>query len=630
MKLTEKEQLYLKAKERYYEGDPIMEDWEFDELEAELKEDGSAAIEMVGFKTKGTKVQHPHRMKSLDKIQFQHDYIPYEEFLKWAQKAKEETPVYEAGPKFDGNAVNLIYGEDSKLQKAVTRGDGTEGQDVTDKLRHIVPNQLPIIKGKSFEIRGEVVIPKEVFNTKYKDGQHDGRTYANARNFVAGKLNKDQLDLKVVKDLKFMAFDILDADGNWDEQASNLLPAAGFERFPVLHMTDPSRENFLEVYEYFKHYREEVSPYLLDGIVFKMGEESRIPSMEKDHHPLWALAVKFPAKIGITKILDIEWNVGTTGALVPVAILEPVDLDGSVVKRVILHNFEWAVNNGVGIGAEIEIVKSGDIIPKVHKVLKEGEPIDEMTSYKGLKVIRKGVHLMIEDPSALPEYVIKRMHAGLVGLGIKNVGPALTERIWNAGFTSVPEIFCDGFTEEDLVKSGQFKYGRELELLMQNINKLTEVDLWKIIYSFKFTGCGRTMSKQLANRMAAVDYDFSGLEKAAIDRFSPGSTQTEMVELFKNILTTKGVKIIMPEKIDMGSIGGIFEMTGSPKEHGFKVKADFLNLAKSKGYLHGKLNKDCNFLLTDSMSSSSSKMKKAEKLGVEVITYSDFVEKYLS
>ena len=98
---------------------------------------------------------------------------------------------------------------------------------------------------------------------------------------------------------------------------------------------------------------------------------------------------------------------------------------------------------------------------------------------------------------------------------------------------------------------------------------------------------------------------------------------------FCNILEAKGIEIIYPEEINMDEVSGTIEMTGSPKEHGFKIKNDFIDLAASKGYLHGKLNKDCNFLLTDSMTSSSSKMAKASKLGVEIITYSDFTEKYL-
>jgi len=164
MKLTEKETLYLEAKEKYYNGDPIMTDDEFDLLEEKLKNEGSNAINMVGFKTKGVKINHLTPMKSLDKIQFKQDFVPYKEFRRWLDQNLDLDSKLEVSPKFDGNAVNLIY-QKGKLWKAVTRGDGKEGMDVTSKLRLIVPLKIPI--DKKLEIRGEVVIDVNQFNKKY-------------------------------------------------------------------------------------------------------------------------------------------------------------------------------------------------------------------------------------------------------------------------------------------------------------------------------------------------------------------------------------------------------------------------------------------------------------------------------
>lgn len=628
MKLTPKEEHYLKAKEAYYEGDPIIEDWEFDELEAELSEEGSFVLEMVGFKTKGTKVSHLTRMKSLDKIQFQLDYEPIEEFFKWVKSGAlwlthSNIAHLIWGPKFDGNAVNLMYSA-GKLQKAVTRGDGEEGQDVTDKLRHMVPN---IISNKNVtEIRGEVVITKACFEDKYSI------VYSNPRNFVAGMLNRDQLEMDIINDLDFMAFDVK-LKKAYLENDLNHLAEWGFKTFKANDSSSNLLEmDFLDIYNEFKKYREEECPYLMDGIVVKMPVEARIPSMEKDHHPLWALAIKFPPKVGRTTIIDIEWNLGTTGALIPVGILEPVDLDGSVVKRVTLHNFTWATNKGCGIGSKIEIVKSGDIIPKVLTVLEEGEPIELITEYNGCNVILDGVHLRVENYEELPEHKIRKLHHGITALGIKGIGPALSASLFHGGVTYISRLFMQSFSDlkEDLIKSGEFKDGRELELLFENINKIKEVDLWKVVNSFKFKGVGKTMSKEIAKEIAGVEPDYSGLEKAVIEQFhileEDENIRIIAIQFLSNLLESKDIKIINPEKIDMSQIGGIFEMTGKPSTH--KVKAEFVKEAATNNYLHGKLNKDCNFLLTDSMNSKSSKMKKAEKLGIEIITYSDFVNKY--
>lgn len=632
MKLTTKEEHYLKAKEAYYEGDPIIEDWEFDELEAELDEEGSLVLEMVGFKTKGTKVTHLTKMKSLDKIQFQLDYEPIDEFFKWVKSGSywlENSNIDNITwtPKFDGNAVNLIY-SDGKLQKSITRGDGEEGQDITDKLRHMVPN---IISNKNVtEIRGEVVIPKTIFEDKY------AIVYSNPRNFVAGMLNRDQLTIDIINDLDFMAFDVKLGD-EYLENDLNHLKEWGFKSFKVNYSSSFLLEmDFLDIYNEFKRYREEECPYLIDGIVVKMPVEARISSMEKDHHPLWALAIKYPPKIGRTTIIDIEWNLGTTGVLIPVAILEPVDLDGSIVKRVTLHNFDWATNKKCGIGARIEIVKSGDIIPKVLTVLEEGDPIESITEYNGCSVILDGVHLRVENYEELPEHKIRKLHHGITALGIKGIGPSLSASLFYGGVISIVKLFFTSYSDlkESLIKSGEFKEGRELELLFENINKIKEVELWKVVNSFKFKGVGKTMSKEIAKEIAGVEPDYSGLEKAVVKQFhileEGENSKILAIQFLSNLIESKDIKIINPEIIDMNKIGGIFELTGSPKEHGFKVKADFLKLASDNGYLHGKLNIDCNFLLTDSMSSTSSKMKKAEKLGVEIITYSDFVIKYLS
>lgn len=616
--MNKKEKIYLEAKEAYYEGTPIMEDHEFDILEAELKEEGSEVINIIGYKTKGALYKHRTPMKSLDKIKFQENYIPFKEFLNWLKLANDDVTI-EWSPKFDGNAVNLIY-FNGKLIKGLTRGDGKEGQDITDKIKHIVPNNISL--DGYIEIRGEVVISKKAF-------QFFANDYKNERNFVAGMLNRDKLDKNILYHLDFLAFEIkptLDDNNLFDLEDYGFIP---IKRKIVSIKELKNKENFLKIYLEFEKYRSDC-PYLLDGFVGKFDISMRTENMETDHHPKWALAVKFPPKIGQTKILSIDLQVGNTGALIPVANLEPVNLDGSIVKRVILHNYQWAKDNKVGVGAEIEIVKSGDIIPKVYKVLKEAE-FEAPNTYKGLELIKDGVHLKIKYPHLSEEYKVKRLHSGIVALGIKNVGPSLSERLYNSGCEYVYNLFTPDFNKENLISSGHFKEGRELDLLFENVNKLTEVEFWKVINSFKFDRCGRTMSKQIANFLCKVDYDFKGLEKDVIFNFRLESNSGYLSDIdnFLELLSNKSIKVIMPENKDSSDIKGTFEMTGSPKEHGFKVKSEFIKLAESKGFIHKSLNKDSKFLLTDNLNSSSSKMKKAEKLGVEIITYSEFNKNYL-
>ena len=637
MKLSDKELLYLQAKETYYAGEPIMEDWEFDTLEAELEEISSPALKMVGYKTKGVKVKHPTPMKSLQKIQFQHGYTPLHEFCLWAEQA-DLSEEYEGSPKFDGNAVNLIY-KGGKLLKAVTRGDGEEGQDITEKMRYRVPNTIEI-KG-DIEIRGEAAMKTKIFNSKYGPGTGFRKTqepsatddYKNPRNFVAGMLSRDNLEKNILDDLDFLGFEIKTAKDKWVPFPFEQLKALGFEKiFHRSYYGDKlmSIESMDNMHKTWADYREEC-PYQLDGWVLKMRNHLRTPAMESSHHPKWALAIKFPAKVGLTKIIDIEWNLGTTGILVPTGILEPVDLDGSTVQRVSLHNFEWAGKQDLGIGAEIELVKSGDIIPKVHRILKIGAKIVPPVKYKGHKVYQDGPHLHVENSAELPEMKALKLHQAFVILGMKGIGPSMTERLVDAGWTEYPFIFQKDFTKEALIKSEKFVEGRELDILFEIVDKVQDVEYWKLMAAMKCDGYGKTVCKQIANFLCNVDYDFAGLEKALWEPFIKGEAGEKLKDLkyIETVFEKKGIKIIKPVKLDLSKVGGFYEATGSPKEHGFPVKSDFDKLASDKGYIHSKLDKNCNFLLTDSMSSTSSKMAKAKKLGVEIITYSDFAEKYL-
>lgn len=624
MKLSEKETLYLQAKEAYYEGDPIMTDFQFDALEMELKTAESPVIGMVGFKTKGVKYEHLTPMKSLDKIQFQLDYVPYKEFSHWLSQNPSKGGMLEASPKFDGNAVNLIY-KNGFLHKAITRGDGTEGQDITDKLRHIVPTQINL--DKTLEIRGEVVIKVKTFDEKY------AVDYKNARNFVAGMLNRDQLEMDILKDLDFLGFEIKMNETTWLAVPLEHLKHWGFEEvyhenYVVQHFDNP--DNFQKMFESFSDYRY-MCPYQLDGWVIKFGNEMRTPDMENDHHPKWALAVKFPPKIGRTRIIDIEWNLGTTGTLVPTGLLDPVDLDGSTVQRVTLYNYGWAAERNLGIGSEIEIVKSGDIIPKVHNILSLGEDFTWPTTWNGHNTYADDIHLRVNNHESLGEFRVLKLYGGIVALGLKGIGQKMAGRLYRSGIVKeIGDLFTPEFNKENLIRSGEFVDGRELEIVLEIVQNVKEIEFWKVINALQITGAGKTLSKQIANYYAEVDYDFAGLEKAVVDKFLHSTKEYGKMNHFLNVLGQNGIKVVYPQKVNNDLVIGTYEMTGSPKEQGFKVKSEFVALAEQKGFVHGKLTKDCNFLITDNLSATSSKMKKAEKLGVEIITYANFATKYLN
>lgn len=355
------EQLYFQAKEAYYTGEPIMSDDEFDVLEAELKSMGSDAPYVVGAEDRKAKYSHPSPMLSLAKYQAIRNstsfgVAPTEQAVNWMKALG--FLMYEGSLKYDGNSGNCIY-NNGKLIQALSRGTGTKGRDITAKIKHNVPEtiDLPGI----VEVRGEVVIKVALFDTKY------AATKKNARNYVAGVLSRDEVEDPAYAELDFIPVEIRHHIDN-DIFFLPVGSIPGFKFQPTLIMFKP--ESFEDVYKQMYKIRTEVSEYQLDGFVIKAPEAARPGLGENNHSPNWSVAIKFPPKEAITTIIDIQWNMGKTGEFTPIAIMEPVDLDGSMVRRATMYNYGYVIQNKIEPGTIVSICKSGDIIPQILRVLR--------------------------------------------------------------------------------------------------------------------------------------------------------------------------------------------------------------------------------------------------------------------
>ena len=375
--MIDKIELYRKAKLSYYKGNPIMSDTEFDALEIIV----SALPEFkkyVGFgdDDRNAKFNHVTKMLSLSKIQAGIDgtlsgIIPTDDFSSWLKSKNilSQTKKLEATPKFDGNAINLIY-KGNSLDAILSRGDGTAGRDYTNKLNHIVPNSIDIDGYDFIEVRGEVVIDREIFNKSHR--YSDGKDYKNERNYVAGVLNRDEDMSHLIKDFAFLAVEIKGTKDGKTEHISiqgDTLKNLGFNLEHSLFKIIFGTYDFAAVYEEMLDYRINKCPYLLDGFVIKTPESTRAYFGESSHDPNWALAVKFPAEETITSIEGIEWNMGKDGQLTPVALLKPIELDGTTVRRASMHNYGWIIENKCMPGAIVKIAKKGDIIPQITEVV---------------------------------------------------------------------------------------------------------------------------------------------------------------------------------------------------------------------------------------------------------------------
>jgi DNA ligase (NAD+) len=303
-----------KAATDYYNGNSTMSDEQFDKL-AEY-----AQYDEVGFSSRDNRVPHAFQMYSLQKVfsSEMNDKKPFGNF-------KGDISV---SPKLDGAAVSLIYVA-GQLHKALTRGDGKRGLDITDHMRTLVPNTLGEFKGSLIQITGEVVAPK---------------TIKNARNYAAGALNLKDTSEFQERDLRFIAYGVQESWNDFWSKDMSYLESFGFDTVLSNDWT----------------------AYPDDGLVFRINNYEKFKSLGyTSKHPRGAYALKMRNEGVITKLVDVIWNVGKSGVVAPVAILEPVDIDGATVSRATLHNMRYIKDMNLEIGCLVEVIRSGEIIPRI-------------------------------------------------------------------------------------------------------------------------------------------------------------------------------------------------------------------------------------------------------------------------
>jgi len=608
--------LYIKAKKAYYQGEPIMTDAEFDRLESELESQGLLS-KIVGFDDddRNAKFKHPSKMLSLAKFQAKADGTPpISQATSWMQNLNQEW--YEATPKFDGNAINIIY-RNGRLDAILSRGNGTAGRDYTDKLIANVPQTIPT-DFDTVEIRGEVVISTKIFDEKYSK-------FKNERNFVAGILNRDEDVTKITKDFTFMAVEARGyTQGQMHHLSTDHMINFGINLEHTLFTYIFGQNEFEQAYKSMLHYRQHKSPFRLDGFVIKTPHKNRAQIGENSHDPNWAVAIKFPPEEATTKIIDIQWNFGKTGELTPVAILEPILLDGSTVRRASVHNYGWMTSKGCIPGALVTIAKKGDIIPQIINIISPStEAYEHPTNCpkcgEATEIDNK-VHLQCSNETCGGVEYLKFVQ-GFNQLSIDGTAGAMIKKVYASGFEDIMDVLDkQKFTIENLTKEGILKEGKTLTKMYEQVNAFNQIPLFKAIKFLGIEGMGSTIAKQIAKKITGIDYSFKGLEKAVCEGFDQGEDRyNQLMDIIKR-LQANDIEIIYPEEVSKDLIR--YEMTGSPKAFGFPAKKDFTDYAASKGYIHSKLN-DADVLITDDLNGSSAKMKSAKKKGIKIMLYTD-------
>ena len=589
---------YTKANYEYYRtGDSIMSDLEFDNLKEVLElngydftyEEAEPETDEVKEKLVGSS-----GMGSLVKTQvFDDKGLQNEHMNKIANWLKQSNPNISVntkilvGWKLDGNAIKIIWDlKTKKIVDAITRGNFS----IKNKFIDILNKQLKFSGIE--ETRCEAVMSKSKFIEKYQE-----QDYANPRNLVAGILNDRNINDERKNDVIFVPLN----DGCSPCNQSNELfyDEIELKQLPELY------------FSYLKRRNDFIYPN--DGMVIYLKDVSELQM--KGKYPLHSIAVKFPPVKVNAVIKDIEWNLKKSGSYIPKLILEPVDLDGTTQRKVAAFNYNYIMENKLFPGAIIEIGKNGDIIAYMQRVIVEGDIKNMKPLPTDSKVV--DIHLMVDGEEAQKIADTERFIVGCYTLGIKNFGYAWFKQIAKLCDNNIINLF-----NKEIINIGSLNltFGgskKQIEFI-KKIESL-QLNYFNVIMMLQFERCGYTTSLQLANYFSDIDYDFGGLEKDVINSFN--KNEINYNKFHDSINTLKSYNYdIHKMKSDNHVYDATFEMTGSPKPY-FNTKDEFIKSVPN--WKHTSLKAGTTYLITDKPTSTTGKMAKARKLGIEILTYEE-------
>jgi DNA ligase (NAD+) len=639
----------------YIENNPEISDNEFDQLLKKLEALEAQHPELItpdspsqrvggapleGFKT----VMHSVPMLSLGNTYSNQELIDFDLRVKKGLDLADSIQ-YVAEPKLDGVAVSLRY-EDGKFVTGATRGDGVSGDNVTENLKtiHTIPLRLtqdvPVL-----EVRGEVYMDRKDFDQMNRDREEAGEeVLANPRNATAGSLKLLDSRVTAKRPLKIALYGIGAVDGiEFKTQIDALTKLKDIGLKTVEHFRQCCDIN--EVIDFCSEWEEKRDSlaYEIDGIVIKVNrieDQTRLGSTAKS--PRWAMAYKFKARQATTLLHKINVQVGRTGVLTPVAELKPVPLAGSVISRATLHNEDEIKRKDIREGDTVIIEKGGEVIPKVVKVLEDKEH-DNRPEFKMPSTcpVCGGHVLRVEGEVALrcaniacPAQVKNRIahFASRGAMDIEGLGVSLVDQLVDNGLLhDYGDIYSLNMEQLlNIERMGQ----KSSQNLLAAIEASKKRPLARLIFAIGMPYVGSKGGSILAQSYRSLDdLEQAGIDALeAIDEIGPRTSQS-VVEFFENernrIVIQKikaaGVNTKQEEdtgQVDPNFVGKTFVLTGTLEKFSRTQCSEMIE--KRGGKTSGSVSKNTDYLLAGE--SAGSKLDKARKLGVEVITESDFME----
>ncbi|HVH44666.1 MAG TPA: NAD-dependent DNA ligase LigA [Labilithrix sp.] len=471
---------------------PEISDYDYDKLVVRLKElaPTSPVLNEMGEKAPaalGTAFRHREPMLSLDKC------YSAEELVEWA---KSFTGKVVAMPKYDGVACSLHY-EGGRLRVAATRGDGMVGDDITANALGIadIPAQIP--SKERLEIRGEVYMRLSVFARYKAEGM------ANPRNLTAGAVKLKDAAKSAAYGLSFAAYDVIGGSEASQVEELDRLVELGF---PKIDYVVTEHGDLARGFEQFEKWRPTLD-YEIDGVVYKVDsvkEQRRLG--QTSHHPRYALAYKFQGEAGLSTLRGVEWSVARTGAITPVAIVEPVALSGVTVTRASLHNVAFISRLGLTLGAKVTLVRRGGVIPNVEHVTEPGtEPvvIPDACPSCGSPVVRERDFLYCTTPRTCRRAVVGQLAHFATALDMLGFGDVLLEQAYDAGLLRQPVDFYKLTWEalEKLERVGE----KSAKKLVAAVDKKRSVPLATFLRALGLAELGKHVSGILAARYRTLD-----------------------------------------------------------------------------------------------------------------------------
>lgn len=664
IRIQELREVLREANRQYYvENSPTLSDYEFDmllkELEALEKEypeflSPDSPTQHVGSDIKKEFEQFPHRYPMLS-LGNTYDISEVQAFADRATKGIGNSFTYSCELKFDGTAICLTY-RNGRLFRALTRGDGTVGDDVTRNVRHIsnIPQQLSVPQGfiptahrpqpwpDEFEIRGEIYMPWSAFDRLNEERLKDEeQPFANPRNAASGSLKLIDSRQVANRGLECTLYHMLGENLPFTTH-DQALKAASDWGLPV---SDKRRicRSIEEIEGFINHWDTERKnlPYATDGIVIKVNE---LPYQEElgytSKFPRWAVAYKFKAEQALTKLISIDYQVGRTGAVTPVANLEPVQLSGTIVKRASLHNADQMEQLDIHIGDYVYVEKGGEIIPKITGVELSQRGADVTLPHFPAFCPDCGAALIKDEEEAksfcpnqtgCPTQIKGRLVHFLSRKAMNVIaGDATVDQLFNKALVWNVADFYD-LTKELLLTLEGWKE-RSAERFLKSLQESRKVGFDRVLFALGIRYVGETTARSVARHFGNIDAIMNATKEELLNVDDVGEVIAESIlEFFSeeanrdivSRLKKAGLRFeadAAPEQLSAELEGKTIVISGN-----FSISRDEMKalIAANGGKNSGSISGKTSFLLAGEKAGPE-KLKKAEALGISIISEEEF------